>query len=202
MATTACWCYSITPLSFILCVSAKALSEAAIGTITGILALIVLILLPIDYVLSQRKQKTQKVWERRATKKKRKERVAAFTFHVASREGENTQRPPIVLMHPASPDLQPAATKPQGQDQGQGQRNGNLPHDALSVRSDRKDLSSIGSLLSDTAEYDSSYSYDNSSKSKKRKKKKKKNRREQDDDTMELQDHFQGEHVKVWFCNR
>ncbi len=170
----------------------KALSEAAIGTITGILALIVLILLPIDYVLSQRRQKTQKVWERRSTKRKRKERVAAFTF-VTYRQGEHdsVHRPPIVLMHPASPDLQPVKRS-----EGEGQENGNPPvHDALSVRSDRRDQSSIGSLLSDTAEYDSSYSYDNS-KSKKKKRKKKKKRLDQDDETMELQNHFQGENFK------
>ena len=91
--------------SFIF-ISDKPVSETTIACITGALAVLVLILLPIDYVLSKRRIRRQKLWERRATKKKRNERVAAFNM-IAIKHAGNLSRPPLVLMQGRDMSLNP-----------------------------------------------------------------------------------------------
>lgn len=83
------------------------ISQAAIAYITGALALLVLILLPIDHVLSKRKVRRQKLFDRRMSKKKRNERVAAFNL-IAIKHAQNMSRPPLVLMQAADRSLNPA----------------------------------------------------------------------------------------------
>ena len=63
-------------------------------------------LLPIDYVLSKRRIRRQKIWERRATKRIRKERVAAFNM-IAIKHAGNLTRPPLVLMQATDISLNP-----------------------------------------------------------------------------------------------
>ena len=87
-------------------ISDKPVSETTIACITGALAVLVLILLPIDYVLSKRRIRRQKLWERRATKKKRNERVAAFNM-IAIKHAGNLSRPPLVLMQARDMSLNP-----------------------------------------------------------------------------------------------
>ena len=62
-------------------------------------------------VLSKRKVRRQKLFDRRVSKRKRNERVAAFNM-IAIKHAENLARPPLVLMQASDEKLRPPKVTP------------------------------------------------------------------------------------------